>query len=210
MQGDFFRGLSQLGKHPAPTSYGQPIFDLDEVDGARGRGVVLYKDALVRAEEVGRAINKQCIERGYVTRDGYRDVTKDIRGQTGECGWYVASGFLWKGSLDYDPHAGDCGKTEVKSVWSLSIGQGMGAWAYMPLMENDLRLKPDAPHIVAAPLRRNLKVWWFYGWYTPREAAKHDEWWHQFQFGKGHDGKGKGGWRVPVSAMYELELLKER
>lgn len=204
MQGDFFRGLSQLGAHPAPTSYGQPIFALDEVDGARGRGVVLYKEALELAEEHGRKVYERAQARGGKTRDGVPDVIKPIRGSTAEIAWWVASGFRWNDELAYDPHRGDCEHTEVRSVWSLSIGQGMGAWSYMPLMEADLRLKPDMPHIVAAPLRRTLKVWWFHGWYTPHEAAKHSDWWHENQF------KNCGGWRVQCDDMYDLELLKER
>lgn len=203
IQGDLFRPVFLLGNNPAPTEYGRPIYQLDECEGARGRGALLYPPALARAEEHGRAVHERARARGGKTRDGVPDVIKPIRGTTAEIAWWVASGFRWNDELAYDPHRGDCEHTEVRSVWSLSIGQGLGCWAYMPLMEEDLRLKPDMPHIVAAPLRRDLTYWWFHGWYTPREAAKHSTWWHEKQF------KNCGGWRVDVADMYELSLLKD-
>lgn len=216
IQGDLFRGLQPLGKHRAPPIYGEPIFDLVEVDGARGRGARLFPAGIEKAEAVGRLMFAQAQARpGSQTRDGVADVNKPIRGAIAELGWWVASGFLWTAydRVEYNVNAGDCGKTEVKSVKTLSIGPmaRLGAWAYMPLMKRDFELvqKRHKPHIVAAPLRHNLMLWWFHGWYTPAEAAKHDDWWVWDQYGLGRNGKGVGAWNVQCADMYDLELLKE-
>ncbi len=197
-----FRPLNLLGKNPAPMELGHAIFELEEVDGARGRGAVLLKAGLELAQRSGQAMHDNARRQGYKTRDGVEDVTKSIRGCAGEIAWWIASGFKWTGLTELlNIHRLDCEHTEVRGVFSISLGQRMGAWAYMPLMERD---KPDIPHIVAAPLRHNLKLWWFHGWYTPREASKHDDWWHEKQF------KNCGGWRVQCVDMYDLELLKVR
>ena len=63
---------------------GAQALDLVEVDGARGRGVVLYKDALELAEEHGRKVFERAQARGGKTRDGVPDVIKPIRGATAE------------------------------------------------------------------------------------------------------------------------------
>ena len=216
IQGDLFRGLQPLGKHRAPPIYGEPIFDLAEVDGARGRGAWVFKAGLEKAEAVGREIFRQAQARGAKTRDGVADVNKPIRGMTAELAWWVASGFFWNSHdrVEYNVNVEDCGKTEVKSVKTLSIGPmtRKGAWAPMPLMKRDfeLRSKRHKPHVVAAPLRHNLTLWWFHGWYTPAEAAKNDDWWVWDQYGLGLDGKGVGAWVVECDQMWDLELLKEQ